>query len=61
MVDFFSGKTTGKPYPLMTVLGLTPEQFADTITLANEDIDASATIWDFFSHHTRAVATEPQS
>jgi polyhydroxybutyrate depolymerase len=52
LVDFFSGKTTGQPYPLMTLLGLTPEQFADTISLANEDIDASAMIWDFFTHHT---------
>ena len=61
MIDLFSGKTTGRPYPLMTVLRLTPEQFADTITLANQDIDASAMIWDFFSHHTRAVSAEPQS
>ena len=61
MVDFFSGKTTGQPYPLMTLLDLTPEQFADSITLANQDIDATAMIWDFFSHHTRAVDAEPQS
>ncbi len=61
MVDFFSGKLTGKPFPLMTLLRLTPEQFADSITLANQDIDASAMIWDFFSHHTRAATAAPQS
>ena len=61
MVDFFSGKTTGQPYPLMTLLRLTPEQFADSITLANQDIDASAMIWDFFSHHTRAVERRSRS
>jgi polyhydroxybutyrate depolymerase len=61
MVDFFSGKLTGKPYPLMTFLRLTPEQFADSITLANQDIDASALIWDFLSRHTRAVAAAPRS
>ena len=31
---------------------LTPEQFADSISLANQDIDASAMIWEFFSEHT---------
>ena len=61
LIDVFSGKATGRPYPLMTVLRLTPEQFADTISLANQDIDASAMIWDFFSHHTRAVNAAPQS
>ena len=36
----------------MVVLGLTPEQFTDSISLANQDIDASAMIWDFFREHT---------
>ena len=31
------------------------------ISLANQDIDASAMIWDFFSHHTRALNAAPQS
>jgi polyhydroxybutyrate depolymerase len=52
LIDLFSGKTTGKPFPLMVVLGLTPEQFADSIFLANQDIDASSMIWNFFSEHT---------
>ena len=56
MVDYFSGKTTGKPFPLMVALGLTPEDFADTITLANKDIDASAMILKFFKQHTLASA-----
>ena len=57
MVDYFSGKTTGTPYPLMVALELTPEAFADTITLANEDIDASAMILEFFDQHTLADAS----
>ena len=36
----------------MVVLGLTPEQFTDSISLANQDIDASAMIWDFLRDHT---------
>lgn len=48
LVDYFSGKTTGKPYPLMKLLGLQPEEFADTISLANSDIDASSMILAFF-------------
>ena len=52
MIDFFSGKATGAPFPLMVVLGLTPEQFTDSISLANQDIDASAMIWEFLSEHT---------
>ena len=52
LVDYFSGKTTGKPYPLMVALGLTPTQFADTISLANTDIDASSVILAFFREHT---------
>lgn len=55
MIDFFSGKTTGQPFPLMVALDLTPEQFADTILLANEDIDASDMILDFFDQHTLAA------
>jgi len=52
LIDFFSGKATGQPYPLMEFLRLTPEQFADSISLANQDLDASAMIWEFFSEHT---------
>ena len=48
LVDYFSGKSTGKPYPLMVALGLTPEEFADTISLVNTQIDASAIILRFF-------------
>ena len=59
MVDFFSGKTTGKPYPLMVALKLTPEDFADTITLANMDIDASDLILQFFKQHS--LSTTPES
>jgi polyhydroxybutyrate depolymerase len=51
MIDYFSGKTTGKPFPLMVTLGLTPEEFADTILLSNQDIDASAMILAFFKQH----------
>jgi len=47
LVHFFSRKTTGKPYPLMVALGLTPEAFADTISFANTDIDASTMIVSF--------------
>jgi polyhydroxybutyrate depolymerase len=54
LVDYFSGKTSGKPYPLMVALGLTPEQFADTISLANTDIDASTMILAFFHKYTLA-------
>jgi polyhydroxybutyrate depolymerase len=56
LVDYFSGKKTGKPYPLMVALGLTPEDFADTISLANKDIDASDMILAFFRQHTLADA-----
>jgi polyhydroxybutyrate depolymerase len=56
MVDYFSGKTTGKPFPLMVVLKLTPEEFADTITLANSDIDASEMILQFFEQHSLSTA-----
>jgi poly(3-hydroxybutyrate) depolymerase len=52
MIDYFSGKTTGKPFPLMVTLGLTPEQFADTILLSNQDIDASSMILAFFKQHS---------
>ena len=52
MVDYFSGKTTGTPYPLMVALDLTPEDFADTITLANTEIDASEMILAFFKEHS---------
>src|SRR3954454_19147172 len=48
MIDLFSGKTTGKPFPLMVALGLQPAEFADTISLANTDIDASNMILAFF-------------
>ena len=48
LVDYFSGKSTGNPYPLMVALGLTPEEFADTISLVNTQIDASAIILRFF-------------
>ena len=48
LVDYFAGKTTGKPYPLMVALGLNPEEFADTISLVNTDIDASTMILAFF-------------
>ena len=48
MIDLFSGKTTGKPFPLMVALGLKPAEFADTISLANLDIDASNMILAFF-------------
>ena len=51
LIDYFSGKTTGKPYPLMVAAGLTPEGFADTISLANMDIDASDMILAFFEQH----------
>jgi polyhydroxybutyrate depolymerase len=51
LVDFFSGKESGTPYPLMVALGLTPEEFADTISLANADIDASDMILKFFEQH----------
>jgi polyhydroxybutyrate depolymerase len=56
MIDYFSGKTTGQPFPLMVALGLTPEDFADTISLANQDIDASAMILAFFRQHALAAA-----
>ena len=53
LVDYFSGKTTGQPFPLMVALGLTPEDFADTISLANEDIDTSDMILTaFFKQHS---------
>jgi polyhydroxybutyrate depolymerase len=48
LINLFSGKATGKPYPLMVALGLKPAEFADTISLANTDIDASAMILAFF-------------
>ena len=51
MIDYFSGKSTGTPYPLMVSLGLTPEVFADTILLSNQDIDASDMILRFFARH----------
>ncbi len=35
----------------MVLLGLTPQQFADTISLANPDIDASNMILAFFAQH----------
>ena len=38
----------------MVAAGLTPESFADTISLANSDIDASALILAFFRQHTLA-------
>ena len=46
------GQGHGPAVPVDGVLRLTPEQFADSISLANQDIDASAMIWDFFSEHT---------
>ena len=52
LIDYFSGKTTGKPYPLMVALGLTPTDFADTISLANTDIDATSMILAFFAQHS---------
>lgn len=52
LVNYFSGKLTGKPYPLMVALGLTPEEFADTISLVNTDIDASTMILSFFDKYT---------
>ena len=55
LVNYFSGKTTGKPYPLMVALGLNPEEFADTISLANMDIDASTMILSFFAQVHAAV------
>jgi polyhydroxybutyrate depolymerase len=54
LVDYFSGKITGQPFPLMVALNLTPEEFADTISLANQEIDASAMILSFFDEHTLA-------
>jgi polyhydroxybutyrate depolymerase len=48
LIDYFSGKATGKPYPLMVALGLRPAEFADTISLANTDIDATRMILAFF-------------
>jgi polyhydroxybutyrate depolymerase len=48
LVNYFSGKTTGKPFALMVYLHLTPEEFADTISLANTQIDASSMILRFF-------------
>lgn len=56
LIDFFSGKGSGKPYPLMVLLGLTPEGFADTISLANSDIDASDMILAFFKQHALVSA-----
>src|SRR6202030_254096 len=32
LIDYFSGKSTGKPYPLMVALRLTPAAVADTIS-----------------------------
>ncbi len=58
LIDYFSGKTTGQPFPLMVALGLTPEDFADTISLANTEIDASDMILSFFKQH--ALANPPQ-
>ena len=58
LVDYFSGKTTGQPFPLMVTLGLTPEAFADTISLANQDIDASGMILAFFEQHALAGSTK---
>ena len=52
LIDYFSGKTTGKKFPLMVALGLQPAEFADTISLANTDIDASAMILAFFRQYT---------
>ena len=52
LIDYFSGKTTGKKFPLMVALGLTPADFADTISLANMDIDASTMILSFFGNYT---------
>jgi len=52
LIDYFSGKTTGKKFPLMVALGLQPAEFADTISLANMDIDASAMILTFFHKYT---------
>jgi len=37
----------------MVALGLTPEEFADTIALVNTDIDASTMIMSFFDTYTR--------
>ena len=54
MIDYFSGKSTGTPFPLMVALNLTPEDFTDTITLANMDIDASDMILEFFAQHALA-------
>ena len=59
MIDYFSGKTTGQPFPLMVALGLTPEDFTDTISLANEDIDASDMILAFFKQHTLKDGAKP--
>ena len=36
----------------MVALGLTPADFADTILLANMDIDASTMILSFFGNYT---------
>jgi poly(3-hydroxybutyrate) depolymerase len=58
LINFFSGKATGKPYPLMVTLGLKPAEFADTISLANGDIDASSMILAFFGLE-KAPAVSP--
>ena len=57
LIDYFSGKTTGKPYPLMVALGLKPAEFADTISLANTDIDASSMILAFFGLEKPAASS----
>ena len=57
LIDYFSGKATGKPYPLMVTLGLQPAEFADTISLANTDIDASSMILAFFGLERPAPAS----
>ena len=56
LVNYFSGKTTGKPFALMVYLGLTPEEFADTISLANTQIDATTMILRFFGLEKPASA-----
>lgn len=59
LVDYFSGKATGKPYPLMVALGLQPGEMADTISLANTDIDASGMILSFFGLERPAPSKAP--
>ncbi len=49
LLALFAGSADQPPDPLMVAIGEQPDAMADNVLLTNDDVDATAMIWEFFS------------